>query len=173
MSVFSVDPKSGNPVITEVLDEVCKSLGVRIKDEEKEDFRKLLAVFDESARELMAMDGKENNDPRRDSCVVLMGRIRLHTRSGPRTIPAKKCPTALKSGEYPRRLGLEMQYPGHEVQQRPPRRKDAGVEGHDQCEGRADAHGDRVREWICSQSGCCGHDKNPGSGRTHHWQSCV
>lgn len=59
MSVFSVDPKSGNPVTTEVLDEVCKSLGVRIKDEEKEDYRKLLAVFDESARELMAMDGKE------------------------------------------------------------------------------------------------------------------
>lgn len=61
MSVFSVDPKSGNPVITEVLDEVCKSLGVRIKHEEKEDYRKLLAVFDESARELMAMDGKETN----------------------------------------------------------------------------------------------------------------
>lgn len=58
MSVFSVDPKAGNPVTAEVLDEICRSLGVRIKDEEKEDYRKLLAVFDESARELMAMDGE-------------------------------------------------------------------------------------------------------------------
>lgn len=57
MSVFSVDPKAGNPVTTEVLDEVCKSLGVKIKDEEREDYRKLLAVFDESAMELMDMDG--------------------------------------------------------------------------------------------------------------------
>ncbi|CAK3975267.1 amidase signature enzyme [Lecanosticta acicola] len=56
MSVFSVDPRSGGAVTTEVLDEVCKSLGVRIKDEEKEDYRKLLAVFDEGAQELMAME---------------------------------------------------------------------------------------------------------------------
>ncbi|KAK4504682.1 hypothetical protein PRZ48_002643 [Zasmidium cellare] len=56
MSVFSVDPKAGTAVTTEVLDEVCKSLGVKIKDEEKEDYRKLLAVFDESAREVMEME---------------------------------------------------------------------------------------------------------------------
>ncbi|TKA77383.1 hypothetical protein B0A55_03219 [Friedmanniomyces simplex] len=56
MSVFSVDPKAGNPVTSEVLNEVCKSLGVKLKDEEHEDYRKLLAVFDESARELMDMD---------------------------------------------------------------------------------------------------------------------
>lgn len=55
MSVFSVDPKEGSPVTTEALDEVCKVLGVRIKDEEKENYRKLLAVFDESAQELMDM----------------------------------------------------------------------------------------------------------------------
>ncbi|KAK4919425.1 hypothetical protein LTR49_012959 [Elasticomyces elasticus] len=56
MSVFSVDPQAGNPVTSEVLDEVCKSLGVKLKNEEREDYRKLLAVFDESARELMEMD---------------------------------------------------------------------------------------------------------------------
>ncbi|KAK0254304.1 hypothetical protein B0A54_04437 [Friedmanniomyces endolithicus] len=56
MSVFSVDPKAGNPVTPAVLDEVCKSLGVKLKHEEHEDYRKLLAVFDESARELMDME---------------------------------------------------------------------------------------------------------------------
>ncbi|KAK0836789.1 hypothetical protein LTS02_012270 [Friedmanniomyces endolithicus] len=56
MSVFSVDPKAGNPVTSAVLDEVCKSLGVKLKHDEHEDYRKLLAVFDESARELMEMD---------------------------------------------------------------------------------------------------------------------
>ncbi|KAK5111750.1 hypothetical protein LTR62_004670 [Meristemomyces frigidus] len=56
MSVFSVDPKAGNPVTTEVLNETCQGLGVKLKPEEQEDYRKLLAVFDESARDLMAMD---------------------------------------------------------------------------------------------------------------------
>ncbi|KAF2656972.1 amidase [Lophiostoma macrostomum CBS 122681] len=53
MSVFSVTPKEGNPVTSEVFDEVCHSLKVTVKDEEKEDYRKLLAVFHESAEELM------------------------------------------------------------------------------------------------------------------------
>lgn len=55
MSVFSVNPRDGNPVTTSVLDEVTESLGVTIKEEEKEDYRRLLAVFHESAEELMAM----------------------------------------------------------------------------------------------------------------------
>ena len=55
MSVFSVDPKEGGTVTTEALDDICKVFGVKLKDEEKEDYRKLLAVFDESAQELMAM----------------------------------------------------------------------------------------------------------------------
>ena len=55
MSVFSVDPKADTPITTAVLDDVCKVLGVRLEDEEKEDYRKLLAVFDESAQELMSM----------------------------------------------------------------------------------------------------------------------
>jgi amidase len=55
MSVFSVDPREGNPVTAATLDDVCKSLGVTIKDDEKDDYRRLLAVFHESAEELMAM----------------------------------------------------------------------------------------------------------------------
>ncbi|KAF2186423.1 amidase signature enzyme [Zopfia rhizophila CBS 207.26] len=55
MSVFSVTPKAGNPVTYQVIDEVCKTLNVIIKDEEKEDYRKLLAVFHDSAEELMSM----------------------------------------------------------------------------------------------------------------------
>ena len=55
MSVFSVDPKEGGPVTTETLNDVCKVLGIKIKDEEQEDYRKLLAIFDESAQELMEM----------------------------------------------------------------------------------------------------------------------
>jgi amidase len=55
MSVFSVNPKEGGPVTTEALDDICKVFGIKLKDDEKEDYRKLLAVFDESAQELMAM----------------------------------------------------------------------------------------------------------------------
>lgn len=58
MSVFSVDPKAGSPVTMQVLHEACESLGVILKKEEQEEYRKLLAVFDESARELMQMEGK-------------------------------------------------------------------------------------------------------------------
>ena len=64
MSVFSVDPKAGNPVTTEVLDEVCKGLGVKIKDEEREEYRKLLAVFDESVQDLMSMPGMSGSHER-------------------------------------------------------------------------------------------------------------
>jgi amidase len=55
MSVFSVTPKDGNPVTTKVFDDVCSQLKVSVGDEEKEDYRKLLAVFHESAEELMAL----------------------------------------------------------------------------------------------------------------------
>lgn len=58
MSVFSLDPSSGNPVTTAVVDEVCDNLGVTILDEEKDAYRKLLGVFHDSAVELMAMPGK-------------------------------------------------------------------------------------------------------------------
>jgi amidase len=55
MSVFSVTPRDGNPVTLDVLDKVCDSIGVSLKNAEKDDYRKLLAVFHESAEQLMAM----------------------------------------------------------------------------------------------------------------------
>lgn len=55
MSVFSLDPASGNPVTTAVVDEICGELGVKINDDEKDVYRKLLGVFHDSAAELMAM----------------------------------------------------------------------------------------------------------------------
>lgn len=55
MSVFSVKRKEGSDVTTETLDEVCKKLGVRIKDEEKEAYTNLLAVFDESCQALLEL----------------------------------------------------------------------------------------------------------------------
>lgn len=56
MSVFSVNPKAGSAVTVNVLDDVCASLGVSIQDNEKEEYRKLLAVFDESCEQLMSED---------------------------------------------------------------------------------------------------------------------
>lgn len=59
MSVFSVIPRDGNPVSVDVLDDICNKLGVTIKDDEREDYHKLLAVFHESAEELMNMPEEE------------------------------------------------------------------------------------------------------------------
>jgi amidase len=61
MSVFSINPREDNPVTLAVLDDACKALGVTIKDGEREDYRKLLAVFHESATELMNMPGSDDS----------------------------------------------------------------------------------------------------------------
>lgn len=71
MSVFSVKPKEGSTVTQDTLDEVCKKLGVRIKDEEKEAYTGLLGVFDESCKALLDLpDYKPTVDlerfPRKD-----------------------------------------------------------------------------------------------------------
>lgn len=68
MSVFSVEPKPGNPVTSAVLDEACKALGVTLKDAEKEDYRRLLAVFHESAEELMNLPGMIDRMENQDRC---------------------------------------------------------------------------------------------------------
>ncbi|QDS70393.1 hypothetical protein FKW77_009295 [Venturia effusa] len=59
MSVFSIVPGEKNPITVDILKEVCDRLGVTIKNEEQDDYRKLLAVFHESAEELMAMPDEE------------------------------------------------------------------------------------------------------------------
>lgn len=43
----------------QVLDDVCASLKITLQEDEKEDYRKLLAVFHESAEDLMAMPDYE------------------------------------------------------------------------------------------------------------------
>lgn len=58
MSVFSLDANHGNPVTKETLEALCSQLGVNIDDKEKEDYRRLLAVFHDASEQLMAMDGR-------------------------------------------------------------------------------------------------------------------
>jgi amidase len=58
MSVFSLDIDKSNPVTQVVLDDLCQTLGVTIKDEDKSDFQRLLAIFHESATEIMALPGR-------------------------------------------------------------------------------------------------------------------
>jgi amidase len=59
MSVFSLDTSHGNPVTQETVDNLCSKLGVTIEEKEKEDYRRLLAVFHDASEQLMAMDGKK------------------------------------------------------------------------------------------------------------------
>lgn len=60
MSVFSLDAKQGNPVTIETLDGLCSQLRVQIEDNEKEDYRRLLAVFHDASEQLMSMEGEKN-----------------------------------------------------------------------------------------------------------------
>ncbi|KAL9096619.1 MAG: hypothetical protein Q9165_001106 [Trypethelium subeluteriae] len=61
MSVLSLTPKEGNPVTLNDLQNACASLDVTVKDEEREDYRKLLATFHEAAAELMNMSALKDN----------------------------------------------------------------------------------------------------------------
>ncbi|KAJ4400373.1 hypothetical protein N0V91_008729 [Didymella pomorum] len=56
MSVFSLDVAQGNPVTTSTVDKLCAKLGVSIEEKEKEDYRRLLAIFHDASTQLMAMD---------------------------------------------------------------------------------------------------------------------
>jgi len=58
MSVFSLDASHGNPVTKETLEGLCSELGVSIEESEKEDYRRLLAVFHDASEQLMALDGE-------------------------------------------------------------------------------------------------------------------
>ncbi|KAL4930363.1 putative amidase [Aspergillus undulatus] len=55
MSVFSLATKDNNPVTTETLDAVASTLGITIAENEKEDYRRLLAVYHESVQALMEL----------------------------------------------------------------------------------------------------------------------
>lgn len=57
MSVFSLDVGGDNPVNANVLDDLCNDLGMKIKDDEKEEYQRLLAVHHESIVSLMQLPG--------------------------------------------------------------------------------------------------------------------
>jgi amidase len=57
MSVFTLEAAKGNPVTAETVDKLCSELGVTLKDTEKEEYRKLLAVFHDASQALLDMDG--------------------------------------------------------------------------------------------------------------------
>lgn len=58
MSVFSLAVGSGNPVTTQVLDDICNNLGMKIKDDEKDEYQRLLAVYHDSVVSLLQLPGK-------------------------------------------------------------------------------------------------------------------
>lgn len=58
MSVFSLDVGTQNPVTAEVLDEICDELGMKIKDDEKEEYQRLLAVYHDSVVSLLELPGE-------------------------------------------------------------------------------------------------------------------
>lgn len=62
MSVFTLDAAQGNPVTTSTIEELCSELGVVLKEEEKEDYRRLLAVFHDASEALMGMEGKRDKN---------------------------------------------------------------------------------------------------------------
>lgn len=57
MSVFSLDVGAQNPVTAEVLDGVCDELGMKINDDEKDEYQRLLAVYHDSVVSLLALPG--------------------------------------------------------------------------------------------------------------------
>lgn len=57
MSVFTLDASPRNPVTVDTVDRLCADLGVTLKDDEKAEYQKLLAVFHDAGEALMAMEG--------------------------------------------------------------------------------------------------------------------
>lgn len=58
MSVFSLTVAEDNPVTSEAVDKLCVELGVELKQDEREDYRRLLAVFHETSEQVMSMPGR-------------------------------------------------------------------------------------------------------------------
>lgn len=77
MSVFSLAVGSGNPVTTQVLDDICNDLGMKIKDDEKDEYQRLLAVYHDSVISLLELPGNlhslllnyETEPPREVACT--------------------------------------------------------------------------------------------------------
>jgi len=57
MSVFTLEAAQSNPVTVGTVDKLCTDLGVTLQDAEKEEYRKLLAVFHDASQALLEMEG--------------------------------------------------------------------------------------------------------------------
>ena len=57
MSVFTLEARQGNPVTIDTVEKLCADLGIALKDAEKEEYRKLLAVFHDASEALLSMEG--------------------------------------------------------------------------------------------------------------------
>lgn len=44
---------------SETVDKLCSELGVSLKDDEKDEYTRLLAVFHDASEQLMAMEGRQ------------------------------------------------------------------------------------------------------------------
>lgn len=60
MSVFSLNVDKTNPVTAEVLGDSLNALGVTLKNDEKDEYQKLLAVFHESVVGIMSLPGESH-----------------------------------------------------------------------------------------------------------------
>lgn len=166
MSVFSTEPKNDNPVTSSVLDETCERLGVQIQENEKEDYRKLLAVFHDSATELMEMS--DFDSPCRPQKIP----------TGGHTLPRSR-------RQYIRSLGVEMFYPWR-AQPWTPRWQDSCHQGQHRCSRGAHAHWHKLRKRLRSsrckrlhllasltrglENRCHCRDSGAASRRTYYWE---
>jgi hypothetical protein len=82
MSVFSLHASHGNPVTKQTVEQLCSKLGVTIEEKDKEDYRRLLAVFHDASEQLMAMDG-ECLLIKHNQVYVADAKDRLCAKSGP------------------------------------------------------------------------------------------
>jgi hypothetical protein len=110
MSVFSLDTSHGNPVTEETVDKLCSQLGVTIKDDEKEDYRRLLAVFHDASEQLMAIDGKHSCAGSHLDKDNTTNQGRLCSSSRRRTLFTGEHSFPREGSKYTRCLGMEMRY---------------------------------------------------------------
>ena len=75
MSVSSLDVSHSNPVTTKTVDKICAQLGICIEEKEKEDYRRLLAIFHDASEQLMDMDGKMTLETIRPCSLMLNFRL--------------------------------------------------------------------------------------------------
>lgn len=122
MSVFSLAVGSGNPVTTQVLDDICNDLGMKIKDDEKDEYQRLLAVYHDSVVSLLELPGNVQLvlcrvksllfSAMESKSFVLIRKVRLLARCRLGEISQKECQISQTRGESSRRMGMAMRHRG-------------------------------------------------------------